>query len=148
MSQSYKTLIFRYIPQITSIPMCQGIRWMPSWKAGESACKEAGIKSLLPFELNWAMYNYSDFRVTRKSKAQIAPFPIFRFPCWSHHVRYPYDASTNQMISDWSLRESDSFLRDMSTYSDVLASHSRAPGRLAFSTSSGAGKRRIFDRYM
>lgn len=94
------------------------------------------------FELNWAMYNYSDFRVTRKSKAQIAPFPIFRFPCWSHHVRYPYDASTNQMISDWSLRESDSFLRDISTNSDVLASHSRAPGRLAFSTSSGAGKRR------
>lgn len=41
----------------------------------------------------------------------------------SHHVRYPYDASTNQMISDWSLRESDSFLRDMSTDSDVLASH-------------------------
>lgn len=48
------------------------------------------------------------------------------------------------MISDWSLRESDSFLRDMSTDSDVLASHSRAPGRLAFSTSSGAGKMRIF----
>ncbi|EXC30777.1 hypothetical protein L484_027953 [Morus notabilis] len=36
----------------------------------------------------------------------------------------------------------DSFLRDMSTDSDVLASHSRAPGRLAFSTSSGAGKMR------
>ncbi|EXB66903.1 hypothetical protein L484_019541 [Morus notabilis] len=32
----------------------------------------------------------------------------------------------------------------MSTDSDVLASHSRAPGRLAFSTSSGAGKMRIF----
>ena len=84
-------------------------------------------------------------KVTLESpgQAQIAPFTIFRFPCWSHHVRYPYDATTKKMISDWSLRESDSLLRDMSTDSDVLASNSRAPGRLAFSTSSGASNMRI-----
>lgn len=84
-------------------------------------------------------------KVTLESpgQAQIAPFTIFRFPCWSHHVRYPYDATTKKMISDWSLRESDSLLRDMSTDSYVLASNSRAPGRLAFSTSSGASNMRI-----
>ena len=84
-------------------------------------------------------------KVTLESpgQAQIAPFTIFRFPGWSHHVRYPYDATTKKMISDWSLRESDSLLRDMSTDSDVLASNSRAPGWLAFSTSFGASNMRI-----
>lgn len=67
------------------------------------------------------------------------------YSLWSHLVRYPYD-QTNDLLSEISNRESMEFFHSFNKFSnprDYELSRG-SPGRLAYSTDAGAGKRRIF----
>lgn len=53
---SFPTLIRRYVPDIQTIPLSQGMRWVPSWKALPSTVAFLLIWTILPEKRASALY--------------------------------------------------------------------------------------------
>lgn len=137
-------LLHRYWKRALTIPMYQGITWEPTWKAipsdGGSFWKDKkGIFLNLKEELEWflAYELYSDPRWVDCDFAEPG------FPLWFPYVRYALDRC-NTEISLWSMRASYPIFQQQFEGNPGGIPKYGSPGRLAQSTESGAGKRRIF----
>lgn len=111
----YKTklpeLIQRYVPWVKAVPLEQGFRFEPSWKAlptwfyVQAILRVSGFKKeevnrakspflSFPFELaSWAeLVNYTNARPEHWTQGSV----------WMHCTRYPLDKN-NKMFSGWGL---------------------------------------------
>ena len=90
MSSNWETLLTRYLPNLTSIPLYQGIQWVPTWKAIPSkgmrgkGNRDGGIFSTFELELNWACFP-NVFNLTNSMNTSLS------FPTWSQFTRYARD---------------------------------------------------------
>ncbi|KAI5582012.1 hypothetical protein POPTR_007G061741v4 [Populus trichocarpa] len=143
-------LLVRYCPKIESMPLCQGVTFCPTWKAipSRSKDKKGGIFTKLRDEIQYCLMIAHS---VPKTLAGITPGSVpyeelvrnIGYPLWSHLVRYPYD-QTNDLLSEILNRESIEFVHSFNKFSnprDYELSRG-SPGRLAYSTDAGAGKRR------
>ena len=115
---------------------------MPTWKAipskGLKGRKDDGIFSTFECELSWAAFPET---ISPKCRDYVSR----RFPLWSPLIRYARDDVGNSMLSQHSISAFQAFrdfLRGVPEVSRVYPNNH--PGRLAFSTASVGGKRRIF----
>lgn len=92
---TWHRLFRRYTPWIRTIPLCQGIRWLPSWKAlpSKGACgrRDSGRFSTLPFELNCFL----------QLSSGMFPFGA-KMPLWLPRIRYHLDRTIR--VINFSLR--------------------------------------------
>lgn len=62
MTDIWDNLMARYIPGLTSIPLCQGMEWLPTWKAipskGLAGRRDEGLFATFQCELSWAIAPY------------------------------------------------------------------------------------------
>lgn len=136
---STETLLRRYWPSVGvgSIPLVQGIRWNPTWKAipSKSAVKDRkadkGFFFHFPYELFWVFFRGFGF----------SPILWSGFPTLTSFIRYPTLRSKQrayfQMVFSVVYGNGE-------TSSPINSYRAGYPGRLAYSTDSGAGKRRLF----
>lgn len=135
-------MIQRYWSRALTIPLCQGIRWEPTWKAlpsDKSSTKDRprGIFLNLKKDTDW-FFELNTFEVVLSDALRIG------IPLWSPFIRYPCDPR-NREISVQSMADTRVMIEERPHAGLPLGILSGdVPGRLAQSTESGAGKRRVF----
>lgn len=156
MDSYFQRLTYRYLPSIRTVPVNQGIRWIPSWKAlpSDRMVKEA-IKKVpdlvkkygnvrSPFlSFVWELVAYGTLAHMEHVQEPflISPTLYPSGPLWSKRVRYVYD-DTNPKTFMFDLTWFESFV-----YPTLPSVYKKgvpwAGGKLGMSL-EGAGKRRIF----
>lgn len=138
--QLIPTLVSRYIPWVTRIPLRQGITWLPTWKAipNYKVFKGFGLPKspyiVWPLELRCFA---SLLRFIHSRGEQFSPLCL-----WPHRVRYPLD-SDNTIYTNKDLDACEqSFAPHLPTVDGPAAKHF-CFGRLGSSV-EGRAKRRIF----
>ena len=90
-----KDLFMRYCPSVLTTPLCQGIRWDPTWKAIPTRSvrpkgkADTVILSNFPYELFWMFFRGFG----------LSPMPWTGFPTLTAFVRYPFDDRNDQISS-------------------------------------------------
>lgn len=160
---SMDALISRYVPGIVSILLCQGITWTPSWKAVPSKISGRGSSLFATFsrELFWGTvpfqgsplwshyvrYPLDPFNETISAQSKKDSYAFLQLTGSAKkqsHMPFVGDASigfTKGLQSEALLLLSGI---GPLTVSVLRAQKITSPGRLAFSTDAGDGKRRIF----
>lgn len=154
MSRHAESLLRRYVPHISSIPLFQGLEFMPTWKAVPSGptvksflrsqtapgdkrfLRDASRQSLFPC----LMAEIAAFRklddIVRARETFYPPSAL-----WAPFIRYPFDLN-NDLISEWALDWYDDRLGEtLPTPSDLPFPF--IAGRLC-QACTGDGKRRLF----
>lgn len=97
MVKPLKDIVTRYIPDITEIPLEQGIEWLPSWKASPSKRKLSKDQKGSPFAiLHRELEAFIAYMPDQSSFERFGPellsatFEVFGVPLWTPGVRYPF----------------------------------------------------------
>lgn len=97
MVKPLKDIVTRYIPDITLIPLEQGIEWLPSWKASPSKRKLSKDQKGSPFAmLHHELEAFIAYMPDQSSFERFGPkllsatFEVFGLPLWTPGLRYPF----------------------------------------------------------
>lgn len=150
MVKPLKDIVTRYIPDITEIPLEQGIEWLPSWKASPSKRKLSKDQKGSPFAiLHRELEAFIAYMPDQSSFERFGPellsatFEVFGVPLWTPGVRYPF--SNEIKLSYRSEKDTRIFVEKARAELPLIPlDEAESPGRLAYTTDSGAGKRRVF----
>lgn len=150
MVKPFLDIYTRYIPDITEIPLEQGIEWLPSWKASPSKRKLSKDQKGSPFAmLHHELEAFIAYMPDQSSFERFGPellsatFEVFGVPLWTPGVRYPF--SNEIELSYRSEKDRRIFVEKARAELPLIPlDEAESPGRLAYTTDSGAGKRRVF----
>ncbi|KAJ1419741.1 RNA-dependent RNA polymerase, mitoviral [Sesbania bispinosa] len=124
MVKPLKDIVTRYIPDITEIPLEQGIEWLPSWKASPSKRKLSKDQKGSPFAM-----------LHRELEAFIAYMPD----------QSSFERFGPELLSATFEKDTRIFVEKARAELPLIPLYeAESPGRLAYTTDSGAGKRRVF----
>ncbi|KAF1856864.1 hypothetical protein Lal_00001586 [Lupinus albus] len=142
MVKPLKDIVTRYIPDITEIPLEQGIEWLPSWKASPSKRKLSKDQKGSPFAiLHRELEAFIAYMPDQSSFERFGPellsatFEVFAILSLTSEIELSYRSEKDTRI----------FVEKARAELPLIPlDEAESPGRLAYTTDSGAGKRRVF----
>lgn len=149
-----RVILHRYIPTITSVPLNQGLEFVPTWKSVPSSSwyrklmarcgdsKGASLKPLSKSSLFPCFFSELAAFQFLMTFVHSRPDGFYSQGClWPPYIRYPFD-STNRLITQWSLEWFERRIGPLLPSPDQLGIPPNT-GKLCCAC-TGDGKRRLF----